>query len=165
MLDEQSVQLSRRGVARLDRPHLQNVAGFLEPGEPRAKYDPDSARSGLAAEMDRLAPHCLRHFHALLFERFSETGCLDPSFNPFANRRREAGESARFLPSLTRACESRFRSDYRLPSFFLCFWQEEIGGASAGQTNQHLGLLQRANRHPLGSRRQNDDAFERTALH
>ncbi len=60
-----------RMVARLDRAHLQNVAGLLEPREPRAKHHPDFTRSGLAPEMDRLAPHRLRHLHALLSERLS----------------------------------------------------------------------------------------------
>jgi hypothetical protein len=38
MLDEQSVQLSRPLVEHLERPHLQDVAGIVEPGESRAKH-------------------------------------------------------------------------------------------------------------------------------
>ena len=78
---------------------------------------------------------------------------------------RKARESSRFLRNLTSACESRSRSHYRRPAFFLRFWREEVRPARARQTNQHLGLFQRPNRHPLGGRRQNDDALERAALH
>ncbi len=70
MLDEQPVQLSRRMAEHLDRPHLQNVAGFLEPGQPRPKHHPDFARPGLAPEMGRLASPRLRHLPALLCEEF-----------------------------------------------------------------------------------------------
>src|SRR5205809_715619 len=122
-------------VANLDGIHLQNVAGLLEPGESRAKHDPDPARSRLVAEMDRLASHCLRHFHALLCERLSTTIRLGSSSNSFANRRREASESAGFFPSLTSSCESCSRPHSRLPPFFLCFWTEEGRTARAGQTN------------------------------
>ena len=50
-------------------------------------------------------------------------------------------------------------------AFFLRFWKEESRPRRARQTDQHLGLFQRANRYPLGSRWPNDDALERTALH
>src|SRR5256885_9637356 len=56
-------------VAHLERPHLQNVPGVLEPGQPRPKHDPDSPRSRLALEMDRLAPRRFRNFHALLRQK------------------------------------------------------------------------------------------------
>src|SRR5437764_2975989 len=121
-------------VAHLDRTHLQNVPGFLEPREPRTKHHPDSARSGLAPEMDRLAPHCLRHLHALLLERFSATGRFGSS-SPIAICARKARTSSRSLGNLTSACESRSRSHYRRPPFFLYFWKEEIRYAGARQTN------------------------------
>src|SRR5438045_8691579 len=111
-------------VANLDGIHLQNVTGLLEPGESRAKHDPDFARSGLVAEMDRLASHCLRDFHALLCERLSATAQCVFSANPFASRRREASENAGFLLSLTSTCESRSRSYSRLPAFVLRFLYE-----------------------------------------
>src|SRR6195256_2335087 len=82
MLDEQSVQLSRRNVADLDWADFQNVAGLLESGQSRTKHDPDFARSGLASEMGRLAPDRLRNLHALLSEGFSPPACRD-----FASRR------------------------------------------------------------------------------
>src|SRR5205807_7556837 len=56
-------------VAHLQRPDLQNVAGLLEPRQPRPKHHPDFARSGLALEMDRFASDRLRNFHALLCEK------------------------------------------------------------------------------------------------
>src|ERR1700730_15327649 len=111
-------------LAHLDRPHLQNVSGLLEPGHPRTKYDPDSARSGLAAEMDRLAPHCLRHLHALLLERFSAGARLDSSFRGVATPARKARKRPRFLTDLTSACESCSCSRYRRPAVFLRFWEE-----------------------------------------
>src|ERR1700674_2104450 len=77
MLDEQSVQLPRRIVAHLDWAHLQNVAGLLESGESRTKYDPDFARSGLASEMGRLASDRFRDFHAVLSEGISTSACRD----------------------------------------------------------------------------------------
>ena len=68
MLDEQSIQLSRRVVAHLDGSDLQDVAGFLESGESRPKYDPDPARSGLVVEVDRIAADLQWYFHAVLPE-------------------------------------------------------------------------------------------------
>src|ERR1700730_657682 len=82
-------------VAHLDGVHLQDVAGFLESGEPRSKYDPNSARPGLAAEMDRLAPDRLGHLHALLFERFSPTSRAGLVYRDCAAAR-ETRENARF---------------------------------------------------------------------
>jgi hypothetical protein len=70
MLDEQPVQLSWPLVEHVERPHLQDVAGIVEPGESRAKHRPDPARSGLAAEVDRLAADLHGHLHALLPQGF-----------------------------------------------------------------------------------------------
>src|SRR5688572_25005679 len=70
MLDEQPVQLPGRLAEHLDRPHLQNVAGFLEPGEPWPKHHSNFARPGLAVEMGRLASSRLRHLPPLLCEEF-----------------------------------------------------------------------------------------------
>ena len=73
MLDEQSIQLSSGVVAKLDRSHLQNVAGLLESGEPFPKHDPNFARPGLASEMDRLAADCDWDFYVVLRSRFPKT--------------------------------------------------------------------------------------------
>ena len=66
----------------LERAHLQDVAGVLEPGKSRAKHHPDFARSGLALEMDRLAAGCDRRFHALLSEEIPATVSVSPSCRP-----------------------------------------------------------------------------------
>ena len=64
-------------VEHLERAHLQDVAGVMEPGESRPEHDPDPARSGLAAEVGRLAAHLRRHLHALLHEAISSAvGCV-----------------------------------------------------------------------------------------
>src|ERR1700674_4530852 len=82
MLDEQSVQLPRRIVAHLDWAHLQNVAGLLESGESRTKYDPDFARSRLASDMGRLAAARFGVFNAFLSE-----GMPTPACRVFASER------------------------------------------------------------------------------
>src|SRR5450432_1419147 len=118
-------------VAHLDRAHLQDVAGLLEPGQPWAKHDPDFARSRLVAEMDWLASDRLRHLHALLPEGFSATGRFGSSSCGIAISARTRGENSRF--------------HYRRPAVFLRLWKEAVRPARARQANQHLGLLQRPN--------------------
>src|SRR6266576_7179625 len=71
MLDESSLQFSRQLVANLERPDLQDVAGILESGKPRAKHDSNFARPRLAFEMDRFAPGRDRRVPVVLCEKIS----------------------------------------------------------------------------------------------
>src|SRR5215469_6030016 len=102
MLDEQSVQLSRRLVANLDRADLQDFAGVLEPGKSFTKHRADFARSGLAIEMDRFAACRYRCVHDVLFPAVSETNrrranqALD-SKTRRRNRQRRSGRGNRTL--------------------------------------------------------------------
>src|ERR1700682_4932505 len=73
MLDEQSVQFPGRLVAHLDGADLQNLAGLMEPGELESKHRANSARSGLAIEMDRLALGCDRSLYDVLSATLPET--------------------------------------------------------------------------------------------
>src|SRR5438874_7771667 len=71
MLDESSLQFSGQLVANLERPDIQDVAGVVESGEPRAKHDSNFARSRLALEMDRFAPDRDRRVLFVLCEKNS----------------------------------------------------------------------------------------------
>src|SRR5438309_1772600 len=101
MLDESPVQPSGRVVADLDRPHLQDVAGFMESREPWPKHNSNSARPRLVVEMGWLHFDCLWYLHAFLREEFSATTQFGPLPNKSANCGGKTGESARFLDDLT----------------------------------------------------------------
>src|SRR6266567_9539745 len=73
MLDEQSVQLSRRVVAHLDRADVQDFTGLLESGKSRTKHGADFARSRLAIEMDQLFARCDWRVHDVLSPALSKT--------------------------------------------------------------------------------------------
>ena len=78
MLDESSLQFSRRVVADLDRADLYKISqASWNPENLSSKHRADSARSGLAPEMDRLASDRQRSVHDVLFAPV-----------PAANRRR-----------------------------------------------------------------------------
>jgi hypothetical protein len=113
-------------VANLDGTHLQNVAGFLEPGESRPEHHPDFARSGMALEMGGIPFDRVRHFHAFLLEEFSTAirGLFASSIAPGGQK----GERPCFFRELeTLYAPFCFRS--RLCPDGLHFWKKEADRA------------------------------------
>ena len=160
VLDEQPVQLSRASVEHLDRAaSVQDVTGFLEPGEPRTKHRPDSARSGLAAEVDRLAPDCagiFMLFYVKSFRRPSLGRCL----SLLEADGGKAEEEAHFFCNLRILIKS-FLFDWSPCCFRLHFWRKKTDHDGQIKPARPLAAIQRSHRNPLEDRRPRHDAPER----
>ena len=92
-------------VADMDRAHLQNFAGVMEPGELESKHCPDPARPRLAIQMDRLAPRRERCFHDVLSPPLSKT---DRGSADFGDNTKSGKAERRTFSSFRRRLKSLF---------------------------------------------------------